>query len=504
MSQTSTGTVAPRLALRASPARVRGAVGVSAPALVVLLYGLSRALAHHLGVEPDLSPLPYFWQYLDEDLLRHDLWRSVWFDHAQPPLYNLWLGGQLQLADALGVSRQSVFQLGMWGVGLAGQLLLYALARRLGASRKAAFVATAIWIVHPASLLYDHFLFYSAPVAALLLGVFVVGHRAVATGRRRDLLLCFGLAALVVLGRSLFHLVWWVAVALTVVAFARRRRRALACALVPFALAALPFVKNAVYYDAPASSSWLGMSLAKLAVVEVPTVVRERLHEEGAVSELALRPPFSPLRHYAEQWRALPPGTPDHPAVRAEQKVGGHPNYHHAAYVPIAAQYLADARSLLRTHPRAYRRNVRTAFEIFWKSTSTYAFLQGNREHLEPLDLVFDALWGVPSALLPEELEARWWGANPKKDVAWFWVLLVALAAAWGSRRVLSDGTRRPDRALRACLALVLGTGVYVMLVSCLVEVGENNRFRLLVEPALLALVAAGFSRAARRRTLLR
>ncbi len=465
--------------------------------LVVLIgYGLSRVFYAGLGVAPDLTTLPYFWQYLDLDLLRHDLWRSVFYDHAQPPLFNLWLGMHLKLADGLGVDPSRVFQLSVWCVGAAMHVGVFGLACRLGASRAAGVIVAVLWAFSPASVLYEHWVFYSAPIATLLLGVFVFGHRALSTARRRDYIYCFLCAAGVLLGRSLFHLVWMLAIVLTVVAFSRLRRRAIVCALVPFLLATSVYAKNLALYDHPVSSTWLGMSFAKLAVIEAPTALKRRLRAEGRLSALSSIPPFAELRYYPAPWREVPEGTPDHRSVRESMRSTGHPNYHHAAYIPIADAYMSDARTLLDVYPHTYLNNLRTSAQIFWKSTARNSFLEANRLKLEPIDRAYDALWGVPSALGTDEMRARW-AHKSSTDVAWGWLLAVILVSLWGTRLVFTR--RRANAALRGTVALVLGTLLYVLTVSTLVEVGENNRFRFLIEPACLALVAAGWSTWTRR-----
>ncbi|HJK95406.1 MAG TPA: hypothetical protein RMH26_32015, partial [Polyangiaceae bacterium LLY-WYZ-15_(1-7)] len=453
---------------------------------------LSRLLYHALGVRPDLSTLPYFWQFLDPELLEHDLWRSVFYDHAQPPLYNLFLGAHVRADDPALAFLLS---------GLALALLLhgglYALLRRLGTRRFGAATATLLFAFSPASILYERWVFYSFPVAALLVLGALFAHRAVARGSARAAALAFVLFALVTLVRSLFHPLWLLAVLVTVLAFARpSRRRALLWAALPgLLLAASVPAKNLALYGRPTASSWLGMSVAKLAVAEAPGPVRRAKVREGALSRLSLVGPFAELRRYPSAWRAVPADWPEHPVIRAPYKSNGHPNYHHAAYVRIAERFMADARVMLEDHPEVYGESVRKAAEIFWKPTTDYAFLAPNRAHLGPLPRIYDALWGVPYAFAGDETRAAW-GPRSWPHVAWGWLALVLLAALWALWRTFVPGPE--SRATRATLTLLGGTALYVWLVSSVVEIGENNRFRFLVEPLLFALVVAASSRALR------
>ena len=49
------------------------------------------------GVHFNDGPLVGYWQYADPELLRHDLPRTLWYFHAQPPGFNAFLGTVLHL-----------------------------------------------------------------------------------------------------------------------------------------------------------------------------------------------------------------------------------------------------------------------------------------------------------------------------------------------------------------------------------------------------------------------
>jgi hypothetical protein len=65
--------------------------------LVCGAFIAGRGWAHVLGMRFDDTPLEFYWQFLDSDILRHDLLRGVLDLHAQPPLFQLFVGGVLKL-----------------------------------------------------------------------------------------------------------------------------------------------------------------------------------------------------------------------------------------------------------------------------------------------------------------------------------------------------------------------------------------------------------------------
>ena len=58
---------------------------------------LSRLVYRGLGVRFSAAPLDYYIQFLDPELLRHDLLRSLFYMRDQPPGFNGFLGLVLKL-----------------------------------------------------------------------------------------------------------------------------------------------------------------------------------------------------------------------------------------------------------------------------------------------------------------------------------------------------------------------------------------------------------------------
>src|SRR5688500_4689088 len=84
----------------------------------LLLHAGSRWLFHAEGIRFDSTSLGWFWQFVDPALLREDYLRSIFYLHAQPPLFNAYLGGVLQVAPR---HAYEVF----WGCALAFGLVLH-------------------------------------------------------------------------------------------------------------------------------------------------------------------------------------------------------------------------------------------------------------------------------------------------------------------------------------------------------------------------------------------
>lgn len=459
-------------------------------AVLIAGYGLSRIMASvAFGVEFDDNPLIWFWQYLDPRLLREDALRSLFYLHAQPPLWNLYLAG---VTKACGDASAACFTASFLGSGLVLHLGLFGLMRRLGVDRRIALGSALLFAFSPASILYENWLFYTQPIAALLVLAALFAARVVArAGRPLDLILFATLCAAVVLTRSLFHLVW-LAFALGLVAWPLRTAwpRVVTWVVLPVLLSVGLYAKNAVVFGSFSSSSWMGMSLARLAIEPLPLAERKELVDSGRIGAVSLVKPFSPVDAYPTG--LLVGARDDHPALTERLKSTSAVNFNHGAYPAIARAYLRDARTLIRERPDVYGTSVFEAWSQFAMEPSLVLFLQTNRDRMG----LYAGLWsagfyGFMLEPLPVDRPIT------RRDLvygmhAWGWVFLllalgaVVIALLRGLREWAGDGG---DRALGATLLFVAGTVVYVSVVGNSLELGENNRFRFMIEPFLFALI---------------
>jgi hypothetical protein len=468
--------------------RLSSAVRTSSGRAVVVVVGylLSRLMyVVGYGVHFDDAGLASAFQFLDPSQLRENLLRSVFYEHIQPPLYNLYLGLGLRFPNP-----HAFFVASARAIGLALHLGLFDLTRRLGARPSIAALVATVFAFSPASILYETWLFYSFPVAAMLTLAACLLHRALETERPRAWWAAFLLMAAVVLTRSLFHLVWLVlAVALAVFA-SRHRRRALVIAALPVALAATLYVKNRVVFGRFAASSWMGFSLSRLTTQRAPVDVRRQLIEQGRLSPLALTLAWEPLDHYPPEYQVIPQGLPRVPVLTEPLRAGGYTNYNHAAFLRISETFLADARVMMAEDPAMYRDCVRVAWMIYFRPTYDGLFLE-RRSQLRGIERLYELAiyspawrwsWGAPEPPRPDRMSYGWIAIGAV-------VVPISLFLAW-------RGRRRPEGpTILFCLA----TTAWVAVIGNLFEIGENNRFRFLTEPLAWALCGLVFDRAGRK-----
>lgn len=455
--------------------------------MLVVVFAATHAVYLVLGVSFDERPLSTFWQHLDVELLRHDLTRSLFYLHSQPPAWNLYLGAVLRLFPAC---HFFAFALVALALGLALFLALVSLLRRLGASSFTAVVASTLFVFSPSFVLHEQLLFYASPVAtvlalaAVLLDAFVEGgHPAAVAGFYASLLVLAGTW-------SLFHLVYLLAVTAGLLVLLPGRRRIVAWAATPaLLLVGCLYAKNLVVFGHFAPSTWVGMNLARITVRRLPRDARDRLIHARVLSPVAAVRPFAPLDAYPAAYEQVSAHA-DVACLRDPLKSTGGPNFNHLAYVALSEQYLRDSLAVVRYAPRSYLRGVSEAWLDYASSTSDSSFLAPNIDRVRALAEVYDAvLYGRVPGLVLER------GGIPYRLYAG---LVLALPAAWLFGLWLAFGSEGRSR-LRPLALFLCFTIAWVALVGNSLEVGENNRFRFVTDPLSIALFAVLVQRLAGR-----
>jgi hypothetical protein len=451
-----------------------------AVALLVCLFVVSRVALVALGFRFEVGLVGSAVQSIDPELLRTRLLQSLWYLHGQPPLWNALVGVSFKLLPQHWAESWHVVFLGL---GLVEVLALFALLIELRLPRRAALAIAAAFSLTPAVLAYENSFFYDYPTLVLLTVTALAVARFVSRPTFGRGLLLFGGAACLVLSRTLFQVAWLLAVIALLLIACRRDRRTvfLSCAL-PLALVLGVFGKNWLMYGVPSTTSWTGMGLARVAVSGVPLSERRRLVSEGKLHSVSLVKPLSPLSDYeAVGIEPDPPtGIPllDEPSGREFPR-----NLENRTFIRISRLYWKDDLWIVEHRPGSYLRSVGRGFADFFAPPTRAWGGQGDVGKISSYDRWFNAV--VYGRL------------GPGKDglflvAAYVFALLFGLWIAVKRLRPNAD-------AATVTIAFATLTTVYVSLVGNFAEVGENFRFRFVVDPLVVSLVAAGIHRLLRR-----
>jgi hypothetical protein len=462
------------------------------------LFILSRIIFAMKGGEFLALPIDFAKQYLDPVLLENDLVRSLYYLHAQPPLFNAFLGLILKLSPYPPLAFDLVFKT----MGVAMPLLFYAILTALAIRPGVAFIATIIFMCNPTLLLYENLLYYTHVEAFLiLLSLFALLRWGI--DRRLRFLVLFFLALLCLgLIRSLFHSVFFLLTALLIslyLAFRLREprlaRQFALCSLIVLIPMLLVSFKNLHLYRFFGTSSWDGMSLWIKANGYAPEQL-EQFYRQGIISGRALQAgydPFQPVDQFFNE-RELTQISCHHPADCSILRSTGKPNFNHSGYVPLSKQLWRDAVALMMKDPVlfAYYTAGSYCLMLWHASDSVNALFYGNETVLERLEGVYRFLYfgffGIESK---QASHYMWWVRTGCISLLFLIVYISALAGLFRK----TDASLLPVSILSLFCVLI---HAYTLCVSSLIEFGENNRFRYPIDAAFLVLMAATIARTKR------
>lgn len=468
------------------------------PAALTWLVGyLAVALS---GVAFSTSYLGFGWQLTPWDVLSNDPLRSAWYLHVQPPLWNLVLGVPAWLSPW---SDAITLQIVMLAVGLATVALAARLAEILGAGRRAAWIIAVAATLHPEVLKGAFEPNYELAVAALLLAVLVALAHALAPGstvnRARRIGWLAAVLTVLVMTRSLYHPLF-AAVVLAVVLWRFRsnlvRRQMLLIVLLPVIVVGGWIVKNQIMFGTPNLSSWFGMNLQRAVIPVLDRDDLESMYERGDVSDVAMVGPFGAYDLYAPYVDSCEPAhsfrSLSEPTRRTDATS---PNFNYECYIPVFEQAGRDAWAVIREHPGAWWEGR------MWSLRTTIAVATLPSESDSVVMRVLDDVYSVARLDYRGVLSTEGWGtpiygsiaapADFSVTLALAYVSIglwgLALLAKWLRRRRLDD----IDLVNLAGWFII----VFTVLVGAVAELGEQSRFRTVLDPIATVMIATAVIR---------
>lgn len=473
---------------------VRSPAGVSAT-----LWGLIYVLAALTGQTFSTAAVESFWQFAPLPALTAHPLRSVWYLHIQPPVWNLVVGSLGRWSPlSLGRSMQLVMLAsGMVLAGCVATLLV-----TLGMGRRTAIVITLIATANTAVLMHGFDQLYELPVAALLaLLICLVARRP---ERAPMVIVASVVATVIVMTRSLYHPTW-LFVIIAVVLWAHRptvsRRVVVAAIGIPLLVVGGWSAKNQVLFGESSLSSWTGMNLLRSVEPAVPRADIAALHQAGTISGVAVVGPFSDYASYAP---VMPTCTPTHSDVVLTQQVRqpnpssatpsppSSPNFNYECYLPVFDRAGSDALALIRARPGAW-------FTARLWAVNNWFCVPSNSERInspvvEALETLTNiALVAVAHPRMPSSWKAYpgWYSPHPSPISLVLIVATIVVVVAGARHLWLIIRSRATNPARSMIIALTGFITAWTFVVGVVGELGEQERFRHMIDPLVLAVAAA-------------
>jgi hypothetical protein len=481
---------------------------VAALLLWLALVDLGYWLA---GLRLDVSDLPTHYQFLSLPLLQHDLLRSLYYLHSQPPLYNLFLGIVLKAAPEHYVA---VFYAMHMVLGAVFELSVFWLLYRLGVGTVTAALTAGLFAASPTFALWQSVLFYTFMLATLVTfsGVCLVEFLR---SRRAWAAAAFFITIFLICGiRALFHLGFFLLLAGALMIACRSEwRKILLCAAIPGLLLVAIYAKNYFVFGQFGVSSWFGFNTWAMTTRNIPMEERKALVRQGILSPISLVDREAKLKEFPPEYLDVSK-FPNVPALVDPMKSTGAPNMNYAAFIAISKAYGKDTIAGFKQRPTSVLIGLARAYFCYLKSSVDHMNLGRNRRYTEPLLSALD--YGVFGKIPFDFTSVKSSFVITHQEPQYVYVTLLlglpglvfyGLALLVRERSALRGSCSPPTgedsaakEAARAAgstftsaqyglLLYMLFTILYVCLVGNTFENSENNRFRFNTEGFYIVLL---------------
>jgi hypothetical protein len=439
--------------------------------VLISIFVISRFLATLAGVRLNTAPLQGFLQYLDPTQLKTNLAQSLWYLHTQPPLYNAILGVLLKISGPTLLIPISHFL-----IGLTGLIGLHYVCKSLDLGRAVSVIIPVLFFTSPAAILYENLLFYPYLITVLLISI---AYALTRSERSRVWSVTASVLFIsVAFIWSLFHLLWLAVIAILLWKRNSGRYRAV---LAPAVVATvLLYTKNLILFGFFGATSWMGMNLAGMTITPLSQPDRAALVARGEISDVSAKGPFLSLAKYGTTSKE----TTGVPVLDEPLRSSGAPNYNHLAYIEISRKFLRDDLAVLVDRPGIYLRSVFHSLFHFASPSSRNSFNEANLERIGVYDPIYNAviygdLFATPASGSGIGYRLQYLLSGPL-----FSFLYLPLALVYAFKLLWKRGTHSP------AIIFAAATFLYVAVFGNLVETGENNRFKFVVEPFAWIMLA--------------
>ncbi len=409
----------------------------------------------------------WFWQTLPASALQMDCCKSIYYLHAQPPLYNLIGAGFIKCFAQNFLEAIHYFHIFLGGLMSA---CVYFILLSFSRSRSFSLLAAMVLAIHPALFLYQSYALYTILAAFLVIAAlfFLIMHQEY----RRDYFLLLFLFSLnlLVLTRSVFHIVLLFPALALVALICKRKKRIMLFALLISLLSISWYIKNEIQFGFFAGSSWGGLGLWKITMQNYTPEEMQEWVDKGVVDEcVADHYPFTPPAAYEICGFSR----------KADPVVLSQNDYNNINIIDISRLYQRNALRLIRHDPIHYLKNCIYAFIRFTRPSSQFKHLGNNRVKIHFLDYLYaDILQGqfIKTRLRGIPFSPVLFLLLPTGMLFFFILLLKTRPTAKSWIKTLNT---------EAPLLFVVCLVIYTILVGSMLEYGENARFKFLIEMPL-------------------
>lgn len=449
-----------------------------------VMFALVHAVYYGLGIVYNRGTLVEVMHFADPELLRTRLCETLWYLHIQPPLMNLFVGLVLKCVSW----DRPVFMALYLAMGFVLYQCTFVLQLRLGVGKRWAAVSSTVFMASPSFILWENYLLYTMPCAALLAlaavclcDVLERGSGAAAAGFFWALFALCGM-------RSMFHLGYFVLIFCVLLWRMKNYRRKIAmAAIVPLLLLSGIYAKNYLLFGEFGVCSFVGKNLWIMTAGNMRWDEKVQLIEEGRLSRLSLINRWDSLDSYPAEFKEVPSRFRGIPVLSQTHKSNGAVNYNHYGNIEISRIYGQDAWYVLLHRPKVYLLSLAVSGYRYFKSSSALPVSLENQAKISWITACYDyAVYGkCPFDLSPYLRIVKRTGDPP------YFFLLIGLPLVWvhALYRVWKPGLILLTVPQREVIFFLCFTILMVAVLGCALDFTDGARYRFKTDAYSLALL---------------
>jgi len=419
----------------------------------------------------------WFWQHIPIKHLQNNLISSVWYLHSQPPLHNLYFGILIKLFYPHQLLVLQIISIVLGGIMISMLFYIIQYFIKLQVLRGA---AALIIFFNPAILLYGNYLMYTfnsafLVISAVFLLVYYINNRS-----NNAPLYLFALNInLLILYRSSFHIIFLFVSLIYLFIFITKNKKHLMICLLISILSVGWCLKNYALYGFFGTSSWFGLNIYKFITTDVsrkqrlkirdtlnlPAVVKNNNHFYTEDIEIYRSYGYNKLS--------------DIPSLNEN-------NFHNINIPDISRIHGESGFKIIKLLPLHYIRNSITAFTIFNRPSFNYPHLESNKKKIPMFIKLYNNICFADNYILKKMFKLDYYPASML-----LFVISVIILIKFTLKNVFQRWQQLSNnRDRNAALVFLLILIIYYSAVSCLFEIGENDRFRFSIEPFIYIVIA--------------
>ena len=466
--------------------------------LLLCIFVLSRILLiNFFGVIFEYDWVFQMWHFIDIELLKTKMLESIYYFHYQPPIFNFFLGliHKQNIIDPSLILRLFFYSL-TYGIGL----IIYNLTKDLSSKSFFPFLITTIFYIFPETIIYENWPIYTWTSSFLLVLSFYLLGKYNKDACPIHLQLFFISQLVLILTRSAFHPVFFISWFFVLLIVYRQKKTEILKSFLPsLIIFLLVCIKNFNTFGFFGVGSGLGFSLYKIT----PKKINEKPVEEilEVNHEFKINPVKS-IDQYGYGNKSIPEKFKDIEVLNVQfkstlEKYGQEfsVNLGHFHYLEIAKKYQSSAIKIIKKYPVEYLKRVFRGTIMFFKPTWDHGFgVENNSKSLENYINIM-TLNSVRLSL--ENIFVSGKKPWPMKDgipyTSYIFIPMLYIFVLLMMYKCNLINISRPE------YLFVIFTVFYLMAVSNLIELAENDRYRVMIDP-LVFLVGSQCFLVLRRR----